>query len=257
MPIPSLDEITCLRRISFNEYNNTVNFIPSSDKSVMYSHHIENIGLFYPFPENCNALVANLLLYHTDETIFSSLIEPKRISCIFEDARDLVNAGHKFLDRRLSVEVSSNIRPLINALKKMKGIFEDCCVPNTGVELLPKLSKPFTVSYTNTEESWLRRQLQIFLEEFHSVAPQKRYIDELVALQIQKSKVSDDHISLYVNMTTERMKRVIKVHQEFANLNRIDQVKRFLFYNSINNLYSKTQKLCHFENLICNMVGKL
>jgi len=147
VPISSLEEVTNLRRITFNEYNSTVNFVQSSERAMMYAHHIENIGLFYPFPENCNGLVANLLLYHTDETIAQRLNEPKRISCIFEDSRSLINAGHKFLDRRLSVEVSSNIRPLINALKKMKGIFEDCCMPNPSVELMSNLTKPLSVSY--------------------------------------------------------------------------------------------------------------
>lgn len=248
VPISSLDEVTNLRRISFSEYNNTVNFIPSSDKSIMYAHHIENIGLFYPFPENCNGLVANLLLYHTDETIIHKLIEPKRISCIFEDSRELINAGHKFLDRRLSVEVSSNIRPLINALKKMKAIFEDCCIPNTCVDLLPKLTKPFMMSYTDTEEGWLKRQFQMFRDEFHSVAPPKRYLDELIALLLHNDQVSDDHISLYVQMATERMKRVIKIHQEFNNLRGTDQVPLTI----LSVLESWKINLLNIQTMICS-----
>jgi len=235
VPISSLDEVTNLRRISFNEYNSTVNFIQSTEKAMMYSHHIENIGLFYPFPENCNGLVANLFLYHIDETIAQRLVEPKRISCIFEDSRELINEGHTFLDQRLSVEVSSNIRPLINALKKMKSIFEDCYIPSATLELLPNLTKPFMVSYTNTEESWLKHQFQLFREEFYSVAPPKRYLEELIALLLFNDQVSNDHISLYVRMTTERMRRVIKIHHEFNCLKDTDQVHLCFLFSFCNN----------------------
>lgn len=224
VPISSIEDFSELQHISFSEYNSTVNFIPTSEKSLMYSHHIENIGLFYPFPENCNGLVANLLLYHIDGTIIEKLKEPKRISCIFEDAKELIKAGHKFLDQKQSIEVSGNIRPLISTLTRMKEIFEDCCISSTGGELTPSINKPFVISYTDTEESWLKRQFQLFREEFYSVAPLKRYIDELIALQLHSTQVSEDHIQLYIQMSTERMKRVMKIHQEFNNLKSVDQV---------------------------------
>lgn len=193
----------------------------------MYSHHIENIGLFYPYPENCNGLVANMLLYHTDETIIGKLKEPKRISCIYEDAKELIVQGRKFLDPNLNNEVSNNLHPLISTLAKMKNIFEDCCISSTGSsDLLHSLvKKTFPVSYTDTEESWLKRQFQLFHDEFYSVAPMKRYLEELISLQLHNSQVSDDHVQLFIQMSNERMRRVMKIHQEFNNLKGKDQVK--------------------------------
>jgi len=236
VPISSMQAVADLQTISFNEYNRTVNFIPTSDKALLYAHHIENIGLFYPFPDNCNGLVANLLLYHTDETVLGRLKEPKRISCIFEDAKELIKAGSKFLGQRQNVEIASNIRPLISTLTKMKEIFQDCCVSSAGVDLIPSLTKPIAVSYTGTEEAWLRRQFRIFREEFYSVAPPKRYLDELIALQLHNATVSEDHINLYIQMANERMRRVLKIHQEFNNLKGVEQVS-FKHTSSCQNLF--------------------
>jgi len=64
---------------------------------------------------------------------------------------------------------------------------------------------------------------------FHSVAPPKRYLEELIALLRFKEIVSADHINLYVQMTNERMRRVIKIHPEFNNLNDSDQVPHILY----------------------------
>ena len=84
-----------LSRITFNEYNTTVNWIASAEKANTYFHCANNIGIFYPFPTYCNGLIANLLLYNTNNEMFASLKEAKRISCIFREAKELVRCKFK------------------------------------------------------------------------------------------------------------------------------------------------------------------
>jgi hypothetical protein len=62
-----------LSRITFNEYNTTVNWISSAERANTYFHCANNIGIFYPFPTYCNGLIANLLLYYTTSEMFDSL----------------------------------------------------------------------------------------------------------------------------------------------------------------------------------------
>jgi hypothetical protein len=63
--IDSLDVVTSLSRISLKEFNASVNFFPTSEMLRAFSNSVENIGLFYPFPQHCNGLIANMLLYMT------------------------------------------------------------------------------------------------------------------------------------------------------------------------------------------------
>jgi hypothetical protein len=56
--------------------------------------------MFFQFPQNCNGLIANLLLYRTNESIMSSLKEPTKVVGYFEQAKDLVKLGLEQLDMR-------------------------------------------------------------------------------------------------------------------------------------------------------------
>ena len=85
-----------LSRISLKEYNTTVNLFPTSEIVELYSHFSENVGIFYPFPQHCNGLIANMLIYNTNESIVEELKEAKRISCIFNEAKELVKLGYRY-----------------------------------------------------------------------------------------------------------------------------------------------------------------
>ena len=82
--LQSIEEVTNLSRISFKEYNTTVNWITSCEKSTIYYHCAQNVGFFYPFPQYCNGLIANLLIYHTTDAVLEELHEPQRIASIFK-----------------------------------------------------------------------------------------------------------------------------------------------------------------------------
>ena len=221
--IESIEEVTNLTRISFSEYNTTVHWISSADKAGIYNHCIENIGVFYPFPPYCNGLIANLLLYYTDSSMAEGLQESKRISCIFEEAKELVKLGHEHLDRNVSMEAANNIGPLISTLGKMKTIFETCNVPSDGNALERAFPKMLEVNYTETEEAWLKNQFSQIQAEFLSVVPPKRYFDGLIELLTTGKPVSESHVSSWMEMTSERVRRVLKIHPEFVCLSDKEQ----------------------------------
>jgi hypothetical protein len=66
--------------------------------------------MFFQFPQNCNGLIANLLLYRTNESIMSSLKEPTKVVGYFEQAKDLVKLGLEQLDMRYGTCVSGGER---------------------------------------------------------------------------------------------------------------------------------------------------
>ena len=126
--IESIEMVTSLSRVGLKEYNTSVNLFPTSEMVEIFSHYVRNIGLFYPFPQHCNGLIANMILYYVDESIAGKLKEEKRISCIFEEAKELVKIGFDHLDRKLNFNPGSAIGPLMNTLSKMKIIFGNCRV---------------------------------------------------------------------------------------------------------------------------------
>ena len=62
-------------------------------------HFCDNIRKHYSFPQQCNALIANALLYNTKHQILKDLAEPTRIRNNFKFAKDLIRVGHQSLDQ--------------------------------------------------------------------------------------------------------------------------------------------------------------
>ena len=216
--IESLEEITKLTRIGLTEFNSTVNLFPTSEAVELYSRYSENVGMFYQFPQHCSGLIANMLLFYTDDSITDELKEPKRISCIFEQAKELVRVGFENLDRNMYVNAGSNVGPLIHTLSKMKSIFGLCKVHSDGKELTRAVPKIVPINYTEAEDCWLNRQFTIFNSKFCSVDPPKEYLEDLILLLHSNKPVRPMFVQSWVGLTTERVRRVLKSHPEFTNL---------------------------------------
>ena len=214
----SLEEISRLARISLNEFNATVQMFPTSEAAELYSRYSENVGMFYPFSQHCSGLVANMLLFYTNDSISDELIEPKRISCIFEEAKELVRVGFEHLDRNLYLNAGSNVGPLIHTLNKMKALFGLCKVHNTRKELVGAIPQLLMVNYTEAEENWLSEKLSEFRFQFASVGPTPEYFKELVVLLESSCSVSPSFVQAWAVMTSERVRRVLKSHPEFSNM---------------------------------------
>ena len=56
-----------------------------------YSQCCHDIGTLYPLPAHVNGLVANLILFHSDET--TNLFERERVANLFQEAISLVHSG--------------------------------------------------------------------------------------------------------------------------------------------------------------------
>lgn len=192
----------------------------SSEIAEIYGHHIHDVGLHYPFPQHCNGLVANMLLYFPDSAVVPNLQEPNRIKCIFDHAKDLVRSGFERLDRKLDVDVTCNIGPLIQTLTEMKYIFGSCQV--TRNQLVS--SSSIEIGYTDTEELWLNRQFEKFQAAYLSVTPPSDYFNELIKLLQNGTPTGDTFVRSWMGMMTERVRRVLKMHPEFSSLSEREQV---------------------------------
>ena len=218
MSIDSIETVTNLKRIRLSEFNTSVDLFPTSEMFEIFSHCVDNIGMFYPFPQHCNGLIANMLLYHIDENIAGKLREEKRISCIYEESKELVKLGFDHLDRSISFNPGSNIGPLIHTLNKMKNIFGNCRVTKTSTVLFNSIPQMLTVKYTDSEESWMKNRFDMFQAAYISVAPTKELMTDLLELLQKSQPINDRFIPTWMEMMSERLRRVLKTHVEFNSL---------------------------------------
>ena len=221
--IESIEEISNLRRISLKEFNATVNMFPNTEAAELYSRLSENIGMFYPFPQHCSGLIANMLLFHVDDSMVGEVKESKRIFCIFAEAKELVRMSFEHLEKTYYVNSGSNVGPLIHTLSKMKTIFGLCKIHSDGNELSRTVPKTVQINFTDVEDSWLKLQFAQFQAEFVSVTPPKDYFEDLVNVLQFGKPVGITFVRSFIGMITERVRRVLKSHPEFNNLPDKDQ----------------------------------
>jgi hypothetical protein len=118
-----------VNQISFEEFNRCTNLFQCAEAADHYSQLSGNIESFYPLTLQCTAMVANLLLFNTDELVKKNLVDAAKISELFEKATWLLKLGMEsgsVASKTLAVEseMMSNFGPLIRTLIKMKTIFE-------------------------------------------------------------------------------------------------------------------------------------
>ena len=214
----SMETVSSLKQIRLKEYNTSVDLFPTSEMVEVYSHYVDNIGMFYPFPHHCNGLLANMILYHIDDNISGSLREEKRISCIYDESKELVKLGFDNLDRSINFNPASNIGPLIHTLSKMKNIFGNCRVSKSGTIIYKSIPQMVTFSFTDTEEHWMKNRFDLFQSAYMSVSPSKDLMDDLFKLLQRDDPISCRFIPTWMDMTSERLRRVLKTHPEFNRL---------------------------------------
>ena len=221
--IDSLELVTSLTRISLRQYNDCVGLFPTAELVEFYTLLAMNIGMFYPFSQHCNGLIANMLMYHIDETMFDLLKDKYKISCIFNEAKKLVKLGFDQHDREMELDHDKSVGPLINTLMKMNNIFGKCQVEAVSRELNQGIPKHLEIHYTSVEELWMKQKLCDFEAEYVSVPPAKDYFDQLVNLLLVGKQVEDTFVASWMGMETERIRRVLKMHPEFSKLSDRDQ----------------------------------
>ena len=219
--IESIEEVTKLHRISLKRYNGFTNLLPTSANH--YSHFSDNIGMFYPFPQQCNGLIANMLLYYKDDAMTKQLKEPARIACIFEEAKELVKFGFRHLDRNVGVNIPCNIGPLIQTLTKMKNIFDSCKVKTDGLIQSGCFTNTIPLNLVENEESWLKVQYNTFQAQFMSVQMTQNDLDSLMNVDQSSRQFQKKFSKMWMSMTTERIWRVLKIRPEFENLTLLQQ----------------------------------
>ncbi len=211
LSIPTEQEVRALHQIGLSEYNISTGLFSNTGVAELYKHYSESIGMFYQFPQHYNGIVANLLLYRTNESMLMSLKEPVKIKALFDEAQDLVKLGLGQIDRCLNVRASSILAPLIQSLETMKNIFDTCQIESTMVK--SSLPNPLFLSYTETEEKWLRNKFLQFQTQFLSATVPADYLEEALNLLRYGKDVRRSYVSDWINLTKERMRRVLTIHR--------------------------------------------
>ena len=97
----------------------------SSEFAQIYSDYCNDIGFLYRFSKKCNGLLAHVILFNTNG--IDCLREPERIKLLFEDSKELLDIGKKYLNCSQANPTLNNVDPLLSSLRSMKKIFEDVC----------------------------------------------------------------------------------------------------------------------------------
>ena len=210
-------------RISLNEYNSVTGLFSDMESYNLYLRFAENIGMFYPLPHHCNALIANMMLFHVDESISGSLKEEQKIGFFFRESKDLVTFQLENLHRTYTYDNNGCIGPLIQTLTKMKTVFAESVVFLDNGSSRLGVPHQIAINYSHGEEFWIQTKLNQFKQEYISVSPPEHYFSELFGLLLHGRKVSEGFIETWMMMENERIRRVLKMHSEFRNLPDRDQ----------------------------------
>ena len=202
----SEDLVKGIMTINLQEFDSGISFFPNPEIAHVYALFAENIFTHFPFPRNCNALIANLILYHIDDSISNQLQEPKKVEAMFEEAEDLLKFGCRYFDKVIVSHV--NITTFIKTLKIMNEVFEKCIV-KTEDNLMPRT---IVMGYTDMEEMWLVGKFRQFQHQFLSVKPPLEYLQEGVDYIRTQRKTQKSFVPTWISMTTERITRVLKMH---------------------------------------------
>lgn len=223
LSIEPLEKMGRIYRISLNEFNNTTHFFGTVEEQRLYLQLAENIGMFFPFAQHCNGLIANMLLFYVDESIAGTLIDERKIECIFREAKDLVAFQLQNLHQNFDYGDVSSIGPLITALKKMRNIFVESVNMTQNFDSKFGVPKQLVSSYSRGEEFWIQSRFDNFQDEYRSVSPPPVYFKQLLDLLLHGKAVGEGFVETWMTMEMERFRRVLKMHNEFQKLSDLDQ----------------------------------
>ena len=218
------DDLSKFQKFSFDDFNMSAKLCETPEVSEFYHQCSENISIFYPFPQFCNGLVANMLLYQTNDLMSQELHESNRIGNIFQEAIRLITVSHKYLDKtKYGQSFGDPIKPLIKTLTKMNSIFGKCSIAATSVCLGQPVPRILALDFTRAEEFWLNHKFQKFQDQFRSVVPSKEHLDTLVKCMYHSTPVTMPHLAKWKLMIEERLRRVLKSNSEFEALSTKEQ----------------------------------
>ena len=171
-----------------------------------------------------NGLVANVCLFRVNDTIRSGLIEFDRVFNLFEESKSLASIGLSFCNKT-GQRPKFDLDVLVHSLCKLSAIFGTCQLRNQDDEAThPEIPKPLEMSFTETEESWIRNTFDQVQVQFRGVVPSGQFFGELFSLLCHGNNVSLDFSFEWMAIVTERARRVLRNIPEFQALPEKDQV---------------------------------
>ncbi len=213
-------DVEDLSVISFDEFVWEQVVFRSSEMFQMYSDYLQLIQHFFSFPHYFNALVANALLYQATETMKKELKDLQKIEGLHREAEKL---AEKELNSAMSHNINLKLATLCFALSQMKTIFDLDQVFDEKKFPPAKVPRPFSISFTKTEEDWLIHKFERLQSQFSSIEPSKMMLKDAFQMLTGSEFFRLDMAQLWLSLNTERVKRVLKDHTEFQVLSSTDQ----------------------------------
>ena len=113
------------------EFDAATRLFPDSQLAEIYSLQAAAVVESSDIPGNCNALVANLLLFQTDRRLRDHLDQPAVVQDQFRNAGALLKSGSSLFNGVAAV-VAQNFVP---SLVTMKTIFERCQIDSEPITI--------------------------------------------------------------------------------------------------------------------------
>lgn len=229
---PTTDFKSSFYRLTLKDYSQQNNLFVTPEIVELYSHFCQNVGVFFPFPRRFNGLIASILLFHVPDSQKNCLKDSKKISCFYNEAKELANLGIDNLGKGSSpsskrFQFKFDLETLIHSLTRMSHIFGTCTFQSQAGDLqrapVPKL---LVVNFTETENNWIKLRFSQIEKQFQSVIPPSSFLSEMFNLLGKGIAVSQKFSIDFMAIVVERARRVLKMHQEFQALTDTDQVRQ-------------------------------
>ena len=186
----------------------------------LYNDYIDLVDNFFPFAQSCSGLVANLVLFHTDESFEGRLKDLSRVRDLFSESRRL--AENEMISTTAS-KLKFNTSSLFFILKKMRNVFERLEISIEESYPASKVPKLMSIRFTDTEELWLQEKFGQVQKEFSSVLPSRELLMQTIGLLSNTPPTMKQFSANILMLLTERVRRVLKLHQEFEFLRDFEQ----------------------------------
>jgi hypothetical protein len=217
----SVEKIEDLTYVSLAEFQGETNFFSSIEFLEMFSHYVKLIGSLFPFPQHCNGLISTLLLFHTSDSSRKELKDWLTVERLYLEIKGLAENELKDL---MNMKIGcDDLTMMMQSLTQMKSIFEMCEILRGGSKIVTRVPRIFTVNFTEAEDNWIKLRFSQINSQFISVVPSEDLLIQGVNLLAYRIPVTETYFPELMLTITERVRRVLKIHQEFENMSDTDQ----------------------------------
>jgi hypothetical protein len=128
------------------------------------------------------------------------------------------------LKNSMNMKIScEDLTTMTQTLTQMKSIFEMCEILRGGSKIVTRVPRIFTINFTEAEDNWIKLRFSQINSQFISVVPSENLLIQAVNLLAYGMAVPKTYSPEIMANSTERVRRFLKIHQEFEDLSDTDQ----------------------------------